>query len=384
MKLTLRSHDLVRELSLAQGVVEKKSTIPALGHVLLEAQGDILQITATDLELGLRTSCPAAVTEAGAATVPMRRLHDYMRLLPDAEVSLSSTASEAINIACGSAKTRIAGMDAKNFPKLPDMPELPQLADAPESWARISAASLQAAIKRTIISVAGEQSHYTLAGALFVIRPQSVGIVSTDGHRLSLFFEDQTDTGVTEEVRGLMPRKAMGEFLKVLEQAEGTEEEPAEVAFAATENNMFFRSGRRLFITRKMTGKFPDYERVMPQDLSITLELDGEKLGAVLRRVSQFSDERSHVVRFDLEDGKLQMTAAVSQFGSSEESLLVDYEGDPFGVGFNAQYIIDFLGVCGSEKVLMRLRDPRSAAQFEVPGLPAGKDFRYVIMPIRV
>ncbi len=375
MKLTLRSQDLARELSLAQGVLDKKSTVPALGNVLMEAKGEMIQLTATDLELGLRTSCDAAVATAGSTTVPIRRLYEYVRLLPDAEMSIASSATDSISLACGSAKTRIAGLDAKNFPKL---------AAPPESWARIDTTLLLAAIKRTIISVAGEQSHYTLAGAQIEIRRDRVGIVSTDGHRLSLYFEEQEDTGVTEDVRGLMPRKAMGELQKVLELAEGTDEEPASVYFADDANNMYFRSGRRLLITRKMTGKFPDYDRVMPRDLGISLELDGEKLAAVLRRVSQFADERSRAVRFDLEDGKLQMTATVSQFGSSEESLLVDYEGDPVSVGFNSLYIIEFLQVCESEKALMRLKDQRGAAQFEVPGLPAGKDFRYVIMPIRV
>lgn len=375
MKLTLRSQDLVKELSLAQGVVERKATIPMLGNVLLEAKGSALELTTTDLELGFRTSCGADVTQEGSTAVPMRRLFDYARLLPDAEVSFATTGTDSISISCGSAKTRIAGMETRNFPKLPEVPP---------ALATLGVGPLLSAIKRTIISVAGEQSHYTLAGALLVIRPGSIGVVSTDGHRLSLYFEDQETTDVTEEVQGLMPKKAMAELQKVLEQADGAEEDAPQVAFAMDENNMFFESGARLFISRKMTGKFPDYNRVMPKDLDVALELDTEKLGAVLRRVSQFSDERSHVVKFDLEDGKLQMTAAVSQFGSSEESLLVDYEGDPLGVGFNARYIIEFLGVCGSEQVLMRLKDPRSAAQFEVPGLSKEKDYRYVIMPIRV
>ena len=375
MKLTLRSQDLVKELSLAQGVVERKATIPMLGNVLLEAQGGVLEVTTTDLELGFRTTCEADVAQEGSTAVPMRRLFDYARLLPDADVSIATTTTDSISISCGSAKTRIAGMETRNFPKLPEVPS---------ALATLGVEPLLGAIKRTIISVAGEQSHYTLAGALLVIRPGSIGVVSTDGHRLSLYFEDQETTKVSEEVQGLMPKKAMAELQKVLEHAEGSEEDPPQVTFAMDENNMFFQSGTRLFISRKMTGKFPDYNRVMPKDLSVALELSAEKLGAVLRRVSQFSDERSRVVKFDLEDGKLQMTAAVSQFGSSEESLLVDYEGDPLGVGFNAQYIIEFLGVCGSEQVLMRLKDARSAAQFEVPGLSKGKDYRYVIMPIRV
>ncbi len=375
MELKLRSRDLVQELALAQGVVETKTTIPVLSNVLLEAKHNTLAITSTDLELGFQTACPAEINSEGSITVPTKRLLDYVRLLPDAEVRISTTATNAVELSCGSAKTRIAGMERKNFPELPE---------APEPLTAVPVETLANAVKRTIISVAGEQSHYTLAGALLEIRNDSVGIISTDGHRLSLYKEYRGMEGVSDKVTGLMPQKAMAELLKILGQAEGSEDDPAMVEFAFDENNLFFRSGQRLLISRKMTGKFPDYDRVMPKDLEITLELDNDSFTRALRRVSQFSDERSHVVRFDLEDGRLQMNATVSDYGSSEEALLVEYDGDPLGVGFNAQYILEFLRVCGSEKVLLRLRDPRSAAQMEVPGTNRDKDYRYVIMPIRV
>ena len=375
MELTVRTVDLSRELALAQGVVEAKTTIPVLANVLLEATRDALVITSTDLELGFQTSCKAEVASTGSITVPTKRLLDYVRLLPDAELKIEAIPSEAVNLSCGSARTRIAGMERRNFPELPEVPD---------PLTTVPAETLANAVKRTIISVAAEQSHYTLAGALLEIRHDSVGIISTDGHRLSLYKEKLDMAGISDPVTGLMPAKAMAELLKMIGQAEGSEDKPAMVELSVDDNNLFFRSGQRLFISRKMTGKFPQYERVMPGDLEITLELDNESLSRVLRRVSQFSDERSHVVRFDLSDGRLEMKANVSDFGSSEESLLVEYEGDSFGVGFNANYILEFLRVCGSEKVLLRLRDSRSAAQMEVPGMKREKDYRYVIMPIRV
>ncbi len=377
MELTVRSQDLVRELALAQGVADKKTTIPILSNVLLAAQSDSLTLTATDLELSVQSSCPAQIATEGSTTLPLRRLFDYVRLLPDAELALNSTATDTVNLSCGRAKTRMAGIERKNFPQLPAMPE---------PLTRIGAATLADAVQKTIISVAGEESHYTLAGAQLVLQNDSLTIVSTDGHRLSLYVGSQRLEGLGEEVRGLLPRKGMAELARVLAQGDTSSdgEESASVDFAVDKNHMFFRYGRRLFISRKMTGKFPDYTRVLPKDLSIVLELDREALAFVLRRVSQFSDERSHAVRLDLEDGKLQFRATLSAAGASEESLLVDYSGEPFGVGFNARYILDFLGVCSSEKVLMRLSDAHSAAQFEIPGADRAMDYRYVIMPIRV
>lgn len=375
MKLRLQSQDLVKELSLAQGVVERKVTIPMLENVLLTAKGGALELTTTNLELGFRTSCEATVEEEGTIALPMLRLYEYVRLLPGQPMKISTTPSDAVSISSGSAKTRISGVDPRNFPKLPDMPS--DLVELP-------ARPLLEAIRRTIISVSTETSHYSLAGALLLIRPEKLGIVSTDGHRLSLYFEEQELPEVTDAIEGLVPRKAMAELQKILEDGTGSKDEPGMVAFGMAKKNMFFRSGRRLFVVQKMTGKFPNYRRVLPKDSAITLELDNHRLAQVLRRVSQFSDQRSRAVRFELENGTLQIEAAISQFGSSKESVLVDYEGKSLGVGFNAQYIIDFLGVCGSEQVLMQLRDAKGAAQFVVPDMPGRTDYRYVIMPIRV
>ena len=215
MELTLRSRDLVRELGLAQGIVETKTTIPVLSNVLLEAKGDVLEITSTDLELGFRTSCPAEVTSEGSTTVPTKRLHDYARLLPDAVLKMAKAANDSVNLSCGSAKTRIAGMERRNFPELSEMPD---------PLTTIPVEMLANAVRRTIDSVAGEQSHYTLAGALLEVGHDSVGIVSTDGHRLSLYKEFMAVDGVIEKVSGLMPQKAMAELQKILAHAEGTEE----------------------------------------------------------------------------------------------------------------------------------------------------------------
>ena len=375
MKLRLQSQDLVKELSLAQGVVERKVTIPMLENVLLTAKDGALDLTTTNLELGFRTSCEATVEEEGTIALPMLRLYEYVRLLPGQPMKISTTPSDAVRISSGSAKTRIGGVDPRNFPKLPEMPS---------TLVELPARPLLDAIRRTIISVSSETSHYSLAGALLLIRPDALGIVSTDGHRLSLYFEEQELPEVTDAIEGLVPRKAMAELQKILEDGSGSKDEPGMVAFGMAKKNMFFQSGRRLFVVQKMTGKFPNYGRVLPKDSAITLELNNHQLAQVLRRVSQFSDQRSRAVRFELENGTLQIEAAISQFGSSKESLLVDYEGKSVGIGFNAQYIIDFLGVCGSEQVLMQLRDAKGAAQFVVPDMPKRTDYRYVIMPIRV
>ena len=377
MKVTVRSQDLVRNLSLAQGIVEPKATIPVLTHVLLEAGEGSLAMTCTDLELGFRTSCAAEVQEPGATPLPMRALFDYVRLLPDADLTMTAEVGKPVHLSCGLAKANISGasdrVDRKNYPELPQMPE---------SQIRIPATSLANALHKTVISVAGEESHYSLSAAQFLVRHDAVGLVSTDGHRLSLYIEQKPVSGVTEEITCLMGRKAMNELSKVL--AAGADGEHGEVEFAADDNNMFFRQGQYLFIARRMTGKFPDYNRVMPKDLSISVQIAKDALGAVLKRVKQFADRRSPTVRLALDSGKLTFSASTSGFGSSEETLAVEYEGEHFGVGFNADYILEYLQVCDSEEVALQFKDPRSAAQIEVPGADSNIDYRYVVMPVRV
>ena len=373
MKLTVRSRDLVRELSLAQGIVEAKTTIPVLGNVLLTAKGDSLQLQCTDLELSIRTSCQATVEEPGSTLIPIRRLFEYARLLPDADLTITVDGSEPVDLECGRAKTRIAAM--------PDRGVFPELAEVPPATLSIPARVLTLGIQRAIVSVAESTVQYAITAAQFIVRRDAVGFVSTDGHRLTLHVEKREVEGIDDEIVSLMTRKAMSELAKITSDSEGS---PENVEFATDEKNLFFRYGKRLLVARKVDGKFPDYKRVLPKDLEISLVLEKDSLTALLRRVKQFASEKGRMVRLDLETGTLKFSASSFQYGTSEESLPVDYEGESFGVGFNADYIIDFLQVCGGDEVLLRIKDPRSAAQFELPGTDDDKDYRYVIMPVRV
>ncbi len=371
MKLTVRSRDLVRELGVAQGIVEAKTTIPVLGNVLLTAEGESLQLECTDLELSIQSSCQATVDEPGSTLIPIRRLFEYARLLPDADLMITADGTEPVDLVCGRAKTRIAAM--------PDRGIFPELAAVPPKAASIPARVLALGIQRAIVSVADSTMQYAITAAQFIVRRDAVGFVSTDGHRLTLHVEKREVEGIDEEIVGLMTRKAMSELAKMISDSEGSREH---VEFSTDENNLFFRCGKRLLIARKVAGKFPDYKRVLPKDLTISLLLEKDGLTALLRRVKQFASEKGRMVRLDLESGNLKFSASSFQYGASEESLAVEYDGEPFGVGFNADYIIDFLQVCGSDEILLRLKDPRSAAQFEVPG--SDNDYRYVIMPVRV
>ena len=371
MELTVKKTNLVKQLSFGQGVIERKTTIPVLSNVLIEAQEGEILLTLTDLELGIRTSCPAVVGKTGVTTVPARRLLDYVRLLPDAELAVKSLDNDSVSLVCGRSRTRIAGMSSENFPELPQMPG---------ALTQIPAPLVVNVITKTIFAVASEESRYTLTGSLFLLKEGSLAMVTTDGHRLAYVEVSHQFDGVQGELRSLLPRKAMAELLKLATEAD----EATVIEFASDENHLFFRCGKRLLISRKLTGQFPDYERVLPSEQGTKVSVNREEAVAAIRRVSQFADDRSHAIRFEVESGELKLTSSGSDAGESEESVPVDYSGDPLKIGFNSQYLLDFLGVAGTENVEFEFVNEESAGQMGLLPSPEGYDYRYVIMPMRV
>src|SRR5258707_8828586 len=206
MEFTVSKSDLVRELSLSQGVVEKKTTIPILSNVLLEASGDRVTLTATDLELGIRCSCPARVKKEGAGTVPARKLLDYVRLLPEGDLTMKFLENHWASITSGRWRTRIAGMSRESFPELPQMPE---------PIAEIPVKILASMIARTSFAISMEESRFTLNGALLLLRPDGLTMVATDGHRLAYVQAASGNNGETGQFRALVPKKAMAELIKL-------------------------------------------------------------------------------------------------------------------------------------------------------------------------
>jgi DNA polymerase III subunit beta len=370
MEFTVSKPDLVRELSLSQGVVEKKTTIPILSNVLLETEGDRIALTATDLELGIRCSCPARISKPGAVTIPARRLLDYVRLLPDADISFKLGENQWANLVCGRSRTRMAGMSRESYPELPAMPDV---------LAEIPAGVLTSMIQRTIFAISAEESRFTLNGALLLLRPDGITMVSTDGHRLSMIESTAEVPGISSNYRALLPRKAMGELLKLAGETSGD----TAIKFSGDENHLFFQLGDRLLISRKLTGNFPDYERVLPKEHPNSIILKRDELRAAIERVSQFSDERSRAIRFQVVPGEVKVYSSLSETGESEESVPAEYGGANVEIGFNSQYMLDFLRALSEDNVLFNFRDPHSAGELR----PSNADkylYRYVIMPMRI
>lgn len=370
MEFTVSRADLVRELNLSQGVVEKKTTIPILSNVLVEADGDRIQLTATDLELGIRCSCPARVKKTGGGTIPARRLLDYVRLLPDGDVQVKVQENHWASLVCGRSRTRIAGMSRESFPELPEMPA--PLAEMPIGV-------LASMIGKTIFSISSEESRFTLNGALLILRKGGLIMVATDGHRLALIESSGEIPGIEGAYRALLPRKAMGELQKLASEADPA----AVVRFSGDENHLFFQLGDRLLLSRKLTGNFPDFERVLPKEHANSVTLEREDFRSAIERVSQFSDERSRAIRVRVAPGEVKAHSSVSETGESEESIPAAYEGPTVEIGFNAQYLLDFLRAISDQQILFLFKDAHSAGELRPAGEKAA-NYRYVIMPMRI
>lgn len=371
MEITVSKADLVRELNLSQGVVEKKTTIPILSNVLVETVDDRLQLTATDLELGIRCSCPAQVKKGGAGTIPAKRLLDYVRLLPDAPVDVKIQENHWATLVCGRSRTRIAGMSRESFPELPQMPE---------ALAEIPVTLLSSMITKTIFAISTEESRFTLNGALLILRNRSVTMVATDGHRLSTVECSVDLPGVASQYRALLPRKAMSEIQKLAADSDGS----AMMRFSGDENHLFFQLGERLLLSRKLTGNFPDFERVLPKDHPYAVTLKRDELRSAIERVSQFSDERSRAIRIAVSPGEVRIFSSVSDTGESEESIPCEYSGPNVEIGFNAVYLLDFLRAIVEDEVMFHFKDAHSAGELRPGGNGADASYRYVVMPMRI
>jgi DNA polymerase-3 subunit beta len=370
MEITVSKFELLRELTATQGVVERKTTIPILSNYLFEAAGDKLSLTATDLDLSLRTSCNAKVKKEGACTIPARKLYDYVKLLPDADITIRLLENHWVSIRCGRSNTKMVGMARSNFPGLPVFPSAGVI--------KIPAAVLRSMIAKTGFAIASEESRYTLNGALMVLKPESITMVATDGHRLAhIERSGEKFEGVSGEMKTLIPKKAMDELKSLLDSDVET------IDFAKDESTLFFRVGPRLLTSRQLTGQFPNYEAVLPKDISKSIALHGEELGAAIARVAQFADERSRAVRLRLEKGELKISASSTETGESEDSIEVAYDGEPMAIGFNAQYLLDFIKATGSCEVKLELKDAQSAGQLR-PAEAEDYKYRYIVMPMRI
>jgi DNA polymerase-3 subunit beta len=375
MELSVGKADLQKELQLCQGVVEKRSTIPILSNVLLKAADGRLQIAATDLDVTILSSCAARITTPGGVTIEAKRLFDIVRSLPDEDVHFTLQENNSILVESGTAKFRLLGLPAEDYPTLPTV----NVSDA----YTIPLDELKTMVGKVKFAITHEETRFQLNGALLKVLPNKMEMVATDGHRMALI---NFPSGIS--VKGkkatdltiLVPRKALDEILRLEGGAEGT------VQFGVSENQLFFEAGDRRLLARMIDVNFPNYMEVISKDNDRRVMVDRERLLATIKRISLVANERTRAVRFDFAPGKLTVSSTNPELGDARETVPIDYAGQPFFVGLNAAYVMDFLSATDTPSVSLDLKDENS----QCIGRPATNaedlpyDYLYVVMPMRL
>ncbi len=370
MELVVRKNDLLRELQLFQGIVERKNTIPILANVLMEAKGEKVSFLATDLEVALRSHCQAAVTKAGSLTLPAKKFYEIVKSLPETDIRIAEDKG-GVKVAADRFDSRMQTLPREDFPTLPESGSTPT--------ASLSRASLKEMVAKTQFAITGEDTRFYLNGAQFVLKPESMTLVATDGHRLALVTvkRDEKAGAGAQESKAILPKKTLSELGRLLMEGEG------DVTYERGENHMFFDVNGRLLISRMIDGQFPAYERVIPKGNDKHIEFERDRLTNAVKRVALLSNERSRAVKFQIDKGKVDVTSSSPELGEAQETLLVDYSGNPMQICFNAQYVLDFLSAVTSDVVALELKDEVSQALMTPIGAE-GYDYTYVIMPMRV
>ncbi len=368
MELVVRKHDLLKELSLLQGIVERKNTIPILANVLIEATKNDVSLLATDLDVGLRSHCDASVAKPGTLTLPAKKLFEIVSALPDTEIRIEEDkGGKSVTVAADRFESRIQTLPASEFPTPPD--------DGGGKSVSLPGAALKRMISHTRFAITSEDTRYFLNGAQLVLQPDSMSMVATDGHRLA-FVRVQAPPGADAKGEVLLPRKTLNEVARLIDGADAIE-------FSQGENHLFFRAGTRLLISRRIDANFPAYERVIPKSNDKRIEFDRDRLAAAVRRVRLLSNERSKAVKFVIGKDQVDITSSTPEVGEAHEVLPVDYGGASLQICFNADYVDNFLSVVETEAIELEFKDEMSQAVIKPVGAD-GYDYTYVIMPMRI
>jgi len=395
MEFVIKQNALKEELGFVQGIVEKKSTIPVLSNILIESVGEnTIRIVGTDLDVTIRCEATADIKQAGSMCIQARKLFDIVRLLDDADVHFKKEENEWVKLNCGKANFKLAGVAREQFPEVPNFKSAPM---------KLSADIFNHFIQNTAFAITNEQSRFTLSGAKFMIDGGAARMVTTDGHRLAFIEKKLTDGATKDAMDALIPKKALMELTKISRDAKG------DVSFGEDANHIYFEVGGRLLITRKLSGTFPNYEMVIPKDNDKTATFDAEEMKTAIRRVSLMADERTRSVRMTIRANEIEIGAQSSEEGEASEKVAAEYTGEEVQVGFNSQYLQEFLNVVGAGesetegtteketdgetvrvkesanrlRIAFEFKDGNAQTQLNIAG-DKTYDYKYIVMPLRI
>lgn len=366
MKFSVIKEAILDELQLMQGIIEKRNTMPILANILLNVNPEKVELTGTDLEVGLKTYFQASVEEPGSITVSGKKIFEIVKSLPDGQpISFKENEDLMMEISSGMSQFKVLCLPKEDFPMVPEA--------GFEKKIILPLAKLNEMIDRVYYAIAQEQRYY-LNGALMIIKKNALELVSTDGHRLSYTSAFIEGLNPEEEVRVIVAKKTLGEIRKMSDD---------KMEFDFDENNLFFRVHNRMIISRIIESKFPNFEAVIPKDNPHLLLVGTENFSQSIRRVALLATERSKGIKLTIEKNKLRLYSSNPEIGEARDDLDVDYKGPELEMGFNSQYLLDFLLSASADRIRLELKDNNSAAVMK-PELEGEIKYTYILMPMKI
>jgi DNA polymerase-3 subunit beta len=380
MECNIEKEELLRCLYLVQGVVEKRSSLPILSHVLIESAEGTVSLGATDLDVGIRQRCKAAVKKSGAVTVDARKFYEITRELPPEQVSLRSSGNGWVEVTSGKSRFRMASLDPKEFPAIaPSVAasSLGQEGKLSVATVTLPGQILREMIEKTLFATSPDETRLNLSGVYVESHQKGkLRMVASDGHRLSLIEREAAIPDLVNWPSAILPRKGLVEARKLLERSDG------ELEFSLHGTTAILKKETTELSMRLVEGEFPDYQQVIPKEKKHAISCSREDLLGALRRLLIFTTERSRGVKLKVEKDTLEISVNTPDLGEGVEEIAISAEGENVTVGFNGRYLIDVLGVLEEgQRVVLYLKDEAS------PGLlqaEEDRDFSYVIMPMRI
>lgn len=366
MKFSIKKEDIASELQLLQGIVEKRNTMPILANILVDVTEKEIELTGTDLEVGLKTHFPAKIEEEGSITLSGKKIFEVVKSLPEGkEVTFEETGDLTMHITSGESKFKVLCLPKEDYPQVPEAKF--------EKKIVFPLDMLKEMIDRVYFAITQEQRYY-LSGALLIIKDKSMQLVSTDGHRLAYTANSMKELKVENEIRAIVAKKTLSELRKFEDET---------VEFDLDESNLFFKVENRTLMSRIIEGKFPDFEAVIPKDNPNMFTVSREEITESVRRVSLFSTERSKGIKFFIEKDKIRLFSSNPEMGEAQDKVGIDYKGEGLEIGFNSQYLLDFLSAVKSDRIKFEFKDSNSSVLMK-PDVSEEVEYLYILMPMKL
>ena len=368
MRFTISREKLQEGLTAVAASIPAKTTLPVLANILMETTDKGIRLSGTDLDIAVSTEVLADVESTGAITIPAKKLTEIARELPPSPVKMAAAGEQRVTLDCGRSHFKILGLPRDEFPSFP-------VVRFDESW-RIRSGDLQKLISHTAFAVSTEESRPILNGVLWELKPDTMRMVATNGHRLAKMEMPIRSSGAPAADL-IVPPKALEQIRRLFPADE-------ELEIARGENHLGFRSPFTAVYTRLIEGPYPNYDQVIPKDNDRVAIADKQALTSALKRMSVIASDQTHRIRLSFNAGMLRFSVQTPDLGEATDELPVRFTGDQLDIGFNASYLLEILRYIPTEEVKMTFKAPERAATVEPEGWTDPASYLCLVMPLRL